>query len=330
MYHRRLLLGLIGAGAVAPGMLFAQQARMPLVAVLFIGDTDDERAAKTFFETMARHGWVEGKNIAYERHSGNGMPQFLETMVGNATGSEPAVIVATTASLAAAVQKVNATQPLVFVTMADPVAVGLVANLAKPGGNATGSYQMQGDASSKRYAFVHQAFPGLKRMGAVFDRNAPEFQKRKAAHEKSARAAGIELKAAEFTNFEAIARIFAQYRRDGIRVCEVTPSFQLTGRRREAVTRVLGAGRHVGVAAHGEGIALPVVELRLHRIGGAVPGAREQRVGGGDGLVHDRLAACHAEPCRRWPATPCDQPGRILGDGPEGAKGLALAVKERP
>jgi putative ABC transport system substrate-binding protein len=128
------------------------------------------------------------------------------------------------------------------------VAVGLVADLARPGGNATGSYQMQGDASSKRYAFVHQAFPGLKRMGAVFDRNAPEFQKRKAAHEKSARAAGIELKAAEFTNFEAIARIFAQYRRDGIRVCEVTPSFQLTGRRREAVT--LAERNEIALVAH--------------------------------------------------------------------------------
>jgi putative ABC transport system substrate-binding protein len=246
--NRRLLLGMLGAGAIAPRLVFAQAARMPLVAVLFIGDTDDERAAQVFFETMARHGWTEGKNINYERHAGKGSRQYLDTMVSNAAGSEPDLIVATTATLAAAVLKENAALPLVFVTMADPVAGGLVATLSKPGRNATGSYQTQGDASAKRFAFVHQAFPGLKRMGAVFDRNAADYQQRRAAHQKNAKAAGIELVVSEFTNFEAIAKIFAQFKRDGIRVAEVTPSFQLTGRRREAVA--LAERNEIALVAH--------------------------------------------------------------------------------
>jgi putative ABC transport system substrate-binding protein len=230
-----LLLGLMAAGVSSPQLLFAQAARVATVAVLFIGESEDEEiSAKPFFDAMVKHGWVEGKNISYDRHSGKGTRQYLETMVSNAAGAEPNLIVATTASLAAAVQKENASLPMVFVTMADPVKGGLVATLAKPGRNATGSYQVQGDAAAKRFAFVREAMPGLKRMGAVFDRNGVDFEARKANHLKTARAAGIELATVEFTNFEAIAKIFAQYKRDGITVAEMTPSFQLTGRRREA------------------------------------------------------------------------------------------------
>jgi putative ABC transport system substrate-binding protein len=234
--NRRLLLGLLAAGAGCPRLVLAQAERMVNVAVLFIGESDDEEvAARPFFDTMAKLGWVEGKNIAYDRHSGKGARPYLGTMVSNAAGNEPDLIVATTASLAAAVLKESAEQPMVFITMSDPVAGGLVASLKKPGRNATGSYQVQGDAAAKRFQLVHQALPGIKRMGAVFDRNGSDYQQRRAAHEKIASEHGIELVSMEFTNFEAIAKIFAQYKRDGILVAEMTPSFALTGRRREAV-----------------------------------------------------------------------------------------------
>jgi len=236
MNRRRLLLGLMAAGAGAPALLLAQPGRVFNVAVLFIGDSEDEEAAaRPFFDTMAKLGWLEGKNIAYDRYGGKGARPYLGTMVSSAAGTEPDLIVATTWSLAMAVAKESAGRPMVFISMNDPVAGGLVASLKKPGGNSTGSYQMQGDAASRRFQLVHQAIPGLKRMGAVFDRNAADYQQRRASHEKTARAHGIELVSAEFTNFEAIAKIFAQYKRDGILVAEMTPSFALTGRRREAV-----------------------------------------------------------------------------------------------
>jgi putative ABC transport system substrate-binding protein len=247
--QRRLLLGLLAAGAGAPRLVLAQAARVPSVAVLFVGDPDDDEvAAKPFFEAMARFGWIEGKTIAYDRHSGKGTRPYLETMASNAAGGEPDLVVATTASLATAVQKENPSLPMVFVTMSDPVKGGLVATLARPGGNATGSYQVQGDASAKRFALVRQALPELKRMGAVFDRNGTDYQARRANHEKAARAAGLQLVVAEFTNFEAIAKIFAQFRRDGIRVAEMTPSFQLTGRRREAAQ--LAERNEIALVAH--------------------------------------------------------------------------------
>jgi putative ABC transport system substrate-binding protein len=239
--RRRRLLALLGAGALLPGaglvaprVTLAQAEALKTVAVLFPGDSDeDEKLAAPFFETLARFGWVEGRNIAYERHSGRGTRQYLETMASNAAGSAPDLIFATTGALAGAVVKEAGTIPVVFITMRDPAASGLVRSLARPGSNATGVYQRPGDAAARRYALVKQVVPALKRLGAVFDRNSPDVAERRAAHEKAAKAAGLELVPAEFTNVEAIARLFANFRRDGITVAEITPSFSLTARRRE-------------------------------------------------------------------------------------------------
>ncbi len=197
---------------------------------------------------MARHGWTEGKTVAYERHAGKGTRAYLETMASKASGAEPDLVFATTVTLALALQKENPALPMVFVSMTDPVAAGLVASLAKPGRNATGVYQAQGDAAHRRFVLLRQAMPELKRMGAVFDRNGVDYQARRASHERFARAAGIEPVGVEFTNFEAIAKIFAQFRRDGIRVVEMTPSFLLTGRRREVAQ--LAERNEIALIAH--------------------------------------------------------------------------------
>jgi putative ABC transport system substrate-binding protein len=250
MNKRRVLVQLMGAGLAAPGYVLAQAAKkIPLVAVLYAGDSaDDEPVVRPFFEKMAQLGWEEGKTVSYDRHSGKGTRQYLATMVSVAADREPALVYATTQSLAAAAIKENAKLPVVFTTASDPVAAGLVASLAKPGRNATGAYQVASDASPRRFELVRQAMPQLKRMGAIFDRSAQDYQKRKAAHEKSARAVGIELVSAEFTNFEAIARILAQFKRDNLIAAEITPSFALIARRLEVAK--LASLNGIALVAH--------------------------------------------------------------------------------
>ena len=249
LIRRRTLLGVMGAGLVAPGLAFAQAAKTATVAVLFAGDSDDDEASvRPFFEQMARLGWAEGKNVVYDRHSGKGTRQYLATMASLAAGREPDLIYATTTTISAAVLKETESVPVVFATSADPVAAGLVASLAKPGRNATGTYLVAGDASARRFALVREALPKVKRMGAVFDRGSQDYQNRKAAHQKSARAAGLALVSAEFTNFEAIAKIFAQFKRDNLVATEITPSFALIGRRREVAN--LAALNGIALIAH--------------------------------------------------------------------------------
>ena len=250
---RRTLLrfmGAVGAGLAVPGLACAQGAKkIPTLAMLYAGDSDDdEPVVRPFFDKMASLGWTEGKTINYERHSGRGTRAYLAAMVSQAAGRGPDLIYATTASLAIAVTKETGSVPVVFSTNADPVAAGLVVSLAKPGRNATGIYQLAPDASPKRFALVRQALPGLKRMGAVFDRSAQDYQSRRAAHEKAARAVGIELVSVEFTNFEAIAKIFAKFKRDGLAVAEITPSFALIGRRREVA--ILAERNGIALVAH--------------------------------------------------------------------------------
>ena len=249
MTRRRIVLGALGAGFLAPRLLFAQAAKMPTVAVLFAGELDDdEPSVRPFFAQMARLGWFEGKNVVYDRHSGKGTRQYLATMASTAAGRVPDLIYATSASLAKAVLNETDSLPVVFTTMADPVAAGLVASLAKPGRNATGVYQVAGDAAAKRFQLVREAMPQLKRLGAVFDRAAPDYQSRKGAHERAARAAGLALVSAEFTNFEAIAKILAQFKRDGLIAAEMTPSFALIGRRLEVAS--LAARNGIALVAH--------------------------------------------------------------------------------
>jgi putative ABC transport system substrate-binding protein len=240
----------MGAGLALPGYALAQAVKkIPTVAVLFAGDSDDdEPVVRPFFVKMTALGWVEGKTVAYDRHSGKGSRQYLATMVSVAADREPDLVYATTASLAAAAVKENKSLPVVFSTNSDPVAAGLVESLAKPGKNATGTYHVAADASPKRYELVRQALPQLKRMGAIFDRSAQDYQRRKAAHEKSARAVGIELVSVEFTNFEAIAKILAQFRRDNLIAVEITPSLALIARRLEVAK--LAAINGIALVAH--------------------------------------------------------------------------------
>ena len=215
---RRTVLGVLGAGLLAPALVLGQAARSFTVVILFAGDSeDDEAAARPYFEEMARLGWVERKNVSFERLSGKGTLQYLESMASSAASREADLIFATTTRLALAMAKEAEKTPVVFTTASDPVVAGLVASLARPGRNMTGVYQIGGDAVlQKRYKKFKAAFPKLAKMGLILDRNAPDFQSRESAHRNAARGAGIAIEAVDFQNFEAVARLLAQYRRGGI------------------------------------------------------------------------------------------------------------------
>lgn len=234
MTTRRTVLAALAAGAFVPGFAFAQAQK--LVVVLHAGDAeDDEPAARPFFEELRKRGWAEKLNIAYEHHSGRGMREYLETMVRNAAARSPNLIYATTASTALAAIKATQGVPVVFTTAADPVAAGLVDSLAKPGRNATGAWLAPGDVTPGRYELLRQAMPALKRVGLVLDTRAAEVARQRAANEAAAKKYGFQLSVAEFTNFEAVAKALAQFRRDGITVVKLSTSFTLLARRREVV-----------------------------------------------------------------------------------------------
>ena len=207
---------------------------MVTVVVLFAGDTEtDGPATRPFFDEMRRLGWVEGTNIAYERLDGRGVREYVAGLAKSATSFIPDLIYATTASTALAVLKETDTVPVVFVSSSNPVASGLVASLSRPGGNATGAFQGAADATAKRVELIRQVYPGARKFGVVVDRRSADASRQGTAYQVAARRMSLDLTVVQFTNFEAIHKIFANFRRAGIAAVGLTSSYTLLARRHE-------------------------------------------------------------------------------------------------
>jgi len=236
MPSRRIFLLAAGGAAIAPRFAWAQ-ARNKAVVALFPGEEeDDQPAAQPFFDELRRRGWVEGTNIDYDRLYGRGAREYMEGLAKSAASREPDLIYASTAALAIAVVKETDSVPVVFTSASDPVASGLVSSLRSPGRNATGAYQSAGDGLRRRVQLLRQLFPGTMRVGLLLDRRATESARQRTLHEDALRTIpGIQLTVSEFTNFEAVSKLMANFRREGVQAVFLAPSVTLLGRRRDVV-----------------------------------------------------------------------------------------------
>ena len=227
------LVGLGGA-LVAPRFAWAQARRMAVVALFPGEEEDDQPAGQPFFDELRRRGWVEGTNIDYERLYGRGAREYMEGLAKSAVSREPDLIYASTAAIALAVLKETESVPVVFTSASDPVTSGLVSSLRTPARNATGAYQSAGDGLRRRMQLLRQMMPSATRVGLVLDRRATEPVRQRTLHEDAVRnVPGMSLSVAEFTNFEAVAKLLANFRREGVQAVFLSPSVTLLGRRRE-------------------------------------------------------------------------------------------------
>ncbi len=236
--------------AVLAGARVARaQPRQAQVVVLFPGDAeDDEPAARAFFDEMRSLGWNDGGNVAYERLSGRGVREYVDRLAAAAAERAPDLIYAMTTSTALAAAKATDAVPVLFTTTADPVAAGLVVTLAQPGRNATGVYHLTGNSVTRRFELLKQVLPQANRIGAVLDRRSPEYERLKKTFQQAAAHVRIELALAEFTNYEAVAKIFAGFRRDGISTVALGSSFTLFSRRRDIA--LYAARNSLALVAH--------------------------------------------------------------------------------
>jgi putative ABC transport system substrate-binding protein len=181
--RRREFITLIGgAAATRPFAALAQQAAMPVVGYLSAATPNEgEPNAAAFRRGLQEAGYVEGQNVTIEYHWAGQQTDRLPTMAADLVQRHVNVIAATTTPAALAAQAATTTVPIVFEMGGDPVRLGLVVNLNRPGGNVTGVTSLIVEVAPKRLELLHELLPTAKVMALLVnpdDRALAQAQQR--------------------------------------------------------------------------------------------------------------------------------------------------------
>jgi putative ABC transport system substrate-binding protein len=205
MLNRRQFLATLPMSAlVGPLRAWAQPPMTPRLGYL----SDEPHAiGASSFEPIAQRlrelGYVEGQNIAFAHRYAEGKEWAFPGLAAELVRMKVNVIVTVGTSAARAAKHTTSTIPIVFTRVADPVALGLVAALARPGGNLTGVSTLTPDLAAKWLELLTDSIPGLKRVGVVWDPALPPAAILLKEVARAARALRIELHPVEVRAAEA-------------------------------------------------------------------------------------------------------------------------------
>jgi putative tryptophan/tyrosine transport system substrate-binding protein len=193
MRRRELLSLLAGAAAAWPLAARAQQAaRLPRLGVLLLSTPQADPQMETARRALRDLGYVEGHNLAIEYRYAEGRPERLPDLAADLVRMKPDVLFVLGGDVAPAAVKATQTIPIVFTSSADPVRLGFVASLARPGGNATGVTFLLDELASKRLEILKQAAPRVSRVGFLWNPDHVDNELPEA--ERAAASLGVELK----------------------------------------------------------------------------------------------------------------------------------------
>jgi putative ABC transport system substrate-binding protein len=167
MRRREFIVGL-GSAAAWPVVARAQQPGLPVIGYLS-PSTPGERAGslQNFSKGLSEMGFVDGRNVTIEYHWGQNDSRRLSELAADLVRRHVAVIVAAGGNSALAAKALSSTIPIVFGSAFDPVAVGLVASLNRPGGNVTGVVALVDEMEGKRLGLLHELLPRATRFAVL-------------------------------------------------------------------------------------------------------------------------------------------------------------------
>ena len=190
MKRRQLLLA-AGALVVAP-VLRAQPQRVRRVGIL-LPAKGNEGLLVPYRKRLGELGWIEGQNLAIDIRNSENRYERLPALARELIGLKVDVIVTASTTVTRAAKEATATIPVVFAWVADPVASGLVASLARPGGNVTGLSNVVFEIAPKQFELLKALIPGLKRVAELHDPKFDRTQALSAQLKGAAARAGVEL-----------------------------------------------------------------------------------------------------------------------------------------
>jgi putative tryptophan/tyrosine transport system substrate-binding protein len=221
---RRQFIKLIGGAAAAwPLAARAQQTNnIPTVGVLWHAGSAEEEDVylSVLVKAFNDLGYVDGKNIHLEQRFPAENPELFRKLGQELVDTHPAVLIGITAFGAVTLKRLTNSIPIVFVFVPDPLGLGLVDSLARPGGNATGPSLMAVDLSGKRLDLLKQVVPGLSRVALLTDMKTDSVRERTIkAYQAAAETLGITLWPVDIAGPEDIEPVFtkiAENHADGV------------------------------------------------------------------------------------------------------------------
>jgi putative ABC transport system substrate-binding protein len=217
--RRREFIALLGGAAAAwPLAARAQQGAMPVIGFVHPGLADaQEDHLRAFRKGLSETGYVEGQNVTVEYHLLEGQFDRLPAVMADLVRRRVAVIVVFGGDAAIAAKAATATIPIVFATSEDPVKWGIVASLARPGGNVTGMNFFNTELDAKRLGLLHELMPRAVRVAVLYNpagdapgSTPPELQDL----QEAARAIGLQVYVLNASTIDEIDAAFANLARE--------------------------------------------------------------------------------------------------------------------
>jgi len=235
---RRAFIAGLGSAAAWPVVARAQQAAMPVVGFVNGGSADATAGrVAAFRKGLGETGYVEGQNVAVEYNWLEGQFDRLPALMADLVRRRVAVV-ATPGTLAGTIAAQNATTtiPIVFGLGGDPVSNGVVASLARPGGNATGINVFSLELVAKRLALLHELVPKAVRVAVLLNPASVTGEPALREVQGAARAIGLKIHVLNATTIGEIDAAFASIAHDRPDALFVSPNTLFSRRRVQLIT----------------------------------------------------------------------------------------------
>ena len=207
---RRAFISLLGGAVAWPLAAYAQQpAKLPTIGFLASATPETQgRLVAAFVQRLRELGWIENRTVAIEYRWAEGRPERFAEIAAEFVRLEVNVIVTPATAAVVAAKQATSVIPIVFGAAGDPVGTGLVASLARPGGNVTGLSMQIPDLAGKRLEVLREVVPRLRRLAILVNVGNPVSLLELGEVQAAARTVGLDVITSEIQRAEDIVPAF--------------------------------------------------------------------------------------------------------------------------